>query len=195
MDSTGISRRRFLGQAASAGVLAAGVGPAVRVLEGASAPPIVTRTLGRTGLELPVVSFGVMNSDSADLLARALDLGIRHFDTAHRYLRGNSEKVIGRVLEERGDRERVVIGTKMRFARDRDRLVFVDRGTAREPGATESNLLSQLETSLERLRTDAVDILYLHNIESPAMVTYEPLIDAMLRVKTVSYTHLRAHET
>jgi aryl-alcohol dehydrogenase-like predicted oxidoreductase len=46
-----------------------------------------------------LVSFGVMNSDSPDLIRKALDLGMKHLDTAHVYLRGNSEKVIGQIHE------------------------------------------------------------------------------------------------
>jgi len=43
---------------------------------------IIYRTLGRTNLRIPVVSFGVMNTDSPDLIKRALDRGIIHLDTA-----------------------------------------------------------------------------------------------------------------
>jgi predicted aldo/keto reductase-like oxidoreductase len=164
-------------------VVTAGFGLPALGLEESGDPKIVTRTLGRTGLELPVVSFGVMNSDSPDLLRRALDIGVRHLDTAHGYLRGNSEKVIGQVLEERGDRDRIIVATKMRFARDRDQLVFVDEGTPGHPGATEENLLEQLALSLERLRTDYVDVLYLHSIYSPAMATHERLMNAMVKAK------------
>lgn len=144
---------------------------------------IVYRTLGRTGLRIPIVSFGVMNSDSPDLISQALDMGINHLDTAHLYLRGNSERVIGEVLQNKGIRGKVYIATKMRFARDNEKNVFILKGTEREPAATEENLYKQLDISLKRLRTDYVDILYLHSCYSPQMTTYEPLMKALIKVK------------
>jgi predicted aldo/keto reductase-like oxidoreductase len=111
------------------------------------------------------------------------DMGINHLDTAHVYLRGNSERVIGEVLERRGDRDKIYVATKMRFARDTDKGVFVLKGNEREPAATEENLFTQLETSLQRLRTDYVDILYLHSCYTPQMATYEPLMNALVKAK------------
>lgn len=183
MSTRGISRRQFLEGAASVGAVSAGLTLPVFGAESQPAGEVVYRTLGKTGLRLPLLSFGVMNSDSPDLLNRALDKGVRHLDTAHGYLRGNSEKVIGRVVESRGQRDQVVIGTKMRFARDRQRNVFLTEGSARAVGATEENLLQQLDLSLDRLRTDYVDILYLHSCYSPEMVTFEPLMNALVKVK------------
>jgi predicted aldo/keto reductase-like oxidoreductase len=124
-----------------------------------------------------------MNSDNPELLRKAFDLGLNHLDTAHLYLRGNSERVIGEVVESVGNRNKVYIATKMRLARDREKLVFTTEGTAREPGASGENLFSQLETSLERLRTDYVDILYLHSCYSPEMATFEPLMTALVKAK------------
>jgi predicted aldo/keto reductase-like oxidoreductase len=143
----------------------------------------VYRTLGRTNLRIPIVSFGVMNSDSPDLIKKALDMGINHLDTAHLYLRGNSERVIGEVLQRSGKRGKVYVATKMRFARDNEKNVFLLRGNEREPAATGDNLFKQLETSLKRLRTDYVDILYLHSCYSPQMATYEPLMNALVKAK------------
>lgn len=180
-----MKRREFIGKAAL-GLVSAGLSaPLVKkVVAGQEQQPkIIYRTLGRTNLRIPIVSFGVMNSDSPDLINRALDMGINHLDTAHVYLRGNSERVIGEVLERRGDRDKVYVTTKMRLARDREKNVFSLKGSEREPGATEENLINQLETSLERLRTDYVDILYLHSCYSPEMVTYEPLMNALVKVK------------
>lgn len=185
MAVEGINRREFIIKTAL-GLITAGLG--VQPLKAASeeigkSPKMVYRTLGRTGLSIPVVSFGVMNSDSPDLIRKALDMGIRHLDTAHVYLRGNSEKVIGRILEERKCRNEVYVATKMLFARDREKKVFVREGGGRYLGATESNFNKQLETSLKRLRTDYVDILYLHNCYSPLMSTHEPMMDVFAKAK------------
>ena len=192
MKKTGVSRRWFIGGAAT-GVVGAGLQlsgcsratsqEAEAAEQAAPVSEISYRVLGRTGLKIPLISFGVMNSDNPDLLRRAFDLGLNHLDTAHLYLRGNSERVIGEVIEGRGNRDSVYIATKMRFARDRERLVFTNEGNAREPAPTEENLFQQLETSLERLRTDYIDILYLHSCYSPAMATYEPLMSALVKAK------------
>jgi predicted aldo/keto reductase-like oxidoreductase len=124
-----------------------------------------------------------MNSDSPDLIRKALDIGVTHLDTAHVYLRGNSEKVIGRILEECKCRDRVVIATKMAFARDRAKKIFLKEGSGRRAGATEENLNKQLAKSLQRLRTDYIDILYLHSCQGPQMSAYEPMVKAFLKVK------------
>ncbi len=180
-----MKRREFIGKAAlgffSAGLTTPFLKKGIDSQEKES--KVIYRTLGRTNLRIPIVSFGVMNSDSPDLIKRALDRGINHLDTAHGYLRGNSERVIGEVLERGGNRDKVYVATKMRFARDNQKAVFLPRGSAREPGATEENLFEQLETSLKRLRTDYVDILYLHSCYSPQMATYEPLMNALVKVK------------
>ena len=184
MTNNGMSRRQFIG-GASAGLVSAGLGlggtrPRTA---GRMESRVTTRPLGKTGLELPIVSFGVMNSDSPDLINRALESGITHLDTAHLYLRGKSEQVIGEVVQRRGNRKDVIIATKMRFNRDSEKGVFLLTGAGRQPGATAENLDTQLELSLKRLRTDYVDILYLHSCYSPEMATFEPLMNALLNVK------------
>jgi predicted aldo/keto reductase-like oxidoreductase len=185
MSDTGIKRREFLGKTAL-GLFTAGFGlpKLIRATTGQEqSHKILYRTLGRTNLRIPVVSFGVMNSDSPDLINLALEKGVNHLDTAHLYLRGNSERVIGEVLESSGKRDKVYIATKMRLARDREKRVFSLEGTDREPPATAENLYKQLELSLKRLKTDYVDILYLHSCYSPQMATYEPLMNALVKVK------------
>jgi predicted aldo/keto reductase-like oxidoreductase len=110
-------------------------------------------------------------------------MGVNHLDTAHLYLRGNSERVIGEVIASTGKRDKVYIATKMRLARDREKREFSLEGTDREPPATAENLYKQLDLSLKRLKTDYVDILYLHSCYSPQMATYEPLMNALVKVK------------
>ena len=185
MGRDGINRREFMGKA-TAGVLSAGLGlPLLKTKSFSSdqSNKIIYRTLGRTNLHIPVVSFGVMNSDSPDLIQRALDSGISHLDTAHLYLRGNSERVIGEVLQRNGNRDKIKVATKMRFARDGAKGIFSLKGTDREPVANEENLFKQLEISLQRLRTNYVDILYVHSCYSPQMATYEPVMNGMVKAK------------
>lgn len=185
MSKKGISRRQFI-QGTASGALGVGLGLPSLHCAGGTAPEaakIVQRTLGRTGLRIPLLSFGVMNAENPELVHRALDMGVTHLDTAYLYQAGKSEEMIGEVLAERGDRDKVIVATKMRLARDREKHVYTTEGNAREPGATAQNLYDQLETSLSRLRTDYVDILYLHSLYSPAMATYEPLMEAMVKVK------------
>ncbi len=52
----------------------------------------------------PIVGMGVMNADNPELLRRAFDVGVRHFDTAAYYERGRNEERVGRVIEEVGGR-------------------------------------------------------------------------------------------
>jgi predicted aldo/keto reductase-like oxidoreductase len=185
MASEGIDRREFISRTAL-GLVTATLGASTvqsaRAGTGES-PKILYRTLGKTRLEIPLVSFGVMNSDSPDLIRKALDMGAKHLDTAHVYLRGNSENVIGEILEERKCRDQVYVATKMLFARDRSKKVFLREGDGRHAGATESNLNEQLGRSLERLRTDYIDILYLHSCQSPQMSSYEPMLNAFVKAK------------
>jgi len=74
--------------------------------------PLIQRTLGKTGLTMPVVSMGVMNADIPGLLRRSYELGIRHFDTAAGYQGGRNEEMVGSVIKELGVRPEVIIATK-----------------------------------------------------------------------------------
>lgn len=73
---------------------------------------IIYRTLGRTGIKLPIISMGVMNSNNPNLVRAALDSGIVHLDTAYSYQRGKNEEMIGEVLKGR-PRDSFVIATKV----------------------------------------------------------------------------------
>jgi len=190
MTGAGMDRREFIRKTAL-GLMTAGLGVSTARSAGAEivkSSGIVYRTLGNTKLKIPLVSFGVMNSDSPDLIRKALDMGFRHLDTAHAYLRGNSEKVIGQILEERKCRDQVYIATKMLFARDRENKVFLREGSGRYGGATGENLNEQLAESLKRLRTDYVDILYLHSCQGPQMSTYEPIMRAFVKAREAGKT-------
>lgn len=81
-----------------------------------------TRTLGRTGISLPVVSMGVMNTFFGDLVKRSYEMGARHFDTATYYQWGNNEVMVSKALAELGVRDQGRLGIHdLRSAGDRPR--------------------------------------------------------------------------
>lgn len=136
----------------------------------------IYRTLGRTGIKLPVVSMGVMNADNPNLVAAALDAGIVMLDTAWGYQRGNNEKMIGEVIKDR-PRDSFVIATKVPgMPRDRQTGLF----TSETKGET---FIEMFHTSLERLGLDHVEILYLHGVSQREAVMFEPLMKALQQVK------------
>ncbi len=185
-----MKRREFLLKGA-AGVAAAGLSvPSLRAATGGKKPDakIVYRTLGRTGLKVPVLSFGVMNTDSPELIKKALDMGLNHLDTANGYLRGNSESSIGRVLKETGMRDKVYVATKIWLSRDWNTGVFTAEDSGRAPGANAENFNRMLEQSLERLQSSYVDILYIHACDNAGMVTFENTMNAALKAKEAGKT-------
>ena len=116
------------------------------------------RVLGRTGLRVSEIGFGCGNvggllvrgthDEQLEAVRRALELGIDYFDTAPSYGDGKSETNLGRVLAEL--RPRVTVATKVRIGPD-------DLNDIK--GAVQRSL----ETSLERLQRDSVDVLQLHS--------------------------------
>jgi aryl-alcohol dehydrogenase-like predicted oxidoreductase len=119
-----------------------------------------TRRLGSSEVEVSVVGLGCNNfgrrtdeDSSRAVIDAALDVGVTFFDTADIYGDGQSEEIIGRALE--GRRDRVVLATK-----------FGGGGTTGHGQGARDYIRSALDASLERLRTDWVD-LYQHHQEDP----------------------------
>jgi len=134
--------------------------------------------LGRSDLRVSRVGLGCNNfGGRTDLDATravveaALEAGVSFFDTAELYGGGDSERFLGRILE--GRRERVVLATKFGWGAD------VGDGSA-------ANLRHAVAGSLERLRTDYIDLYYLHKAdpETPIGETLEAL-DELVRAGTV----------
>lgn len=174
-----LRRRSFLKWSA-AGLAGAAVTPVTGFSQtpspAAATKKNVIRTLGRTGLKLPVVSMGVMNSDNPNLIRAALDRGIVMLDTAHGYQRGRNEVIIGEVLKGR-PRDSYVIATKVP-APGRDR-----RTGAIPPDIKPEPFLEMFEISLQRLGVDHVDILYQHNVHAREQALHETTLGALQKIK------------
>ena len=79
--------------------------------------PLVKRTLGRTGIEIPIISMGG-NSWDESLYYAAMDSGIILIDTGHSYRNGKHEKLVGRVIKRR-PRESMVVSTRINIDKDK----------------------------------------------------------------------------
>jgi len=136
----------------------------------------VYRTLGKTGIKVPVISMGVMNADNPNLVKAALDNGIVLLDTAWSYQRGRNEKMIGSVIKDY-PRDSYVIATKIPGRPSNRQTGLFTKETTGE------DFIKKFNESLERLGLDYVDILYLHNSWKREATLFEPLMKAMAVIK------------
>ncbi|MEJ2235091.1 MAG: aldo/keto reductase [Syntrophobacterales bacterium] len=140
------SRRDFLKAAG-----AAGVGSVIRPIEGlakSSDEPLVmpTRTFGKTGVKVPILAFGGSMDVQQLVLRQAIKWGVTYWDTANSYYGGNSERQIGKYLGK--------------YPEDRNKIFLVTKSHA----WTVNGMTRDLTSSLERMKTDYVDLFFVHSV-------------------------------
>jgi aryl-alcohol dehydrogenase-like predicted oxidoreductase len=155
------------------------------------------RSLGSSGLKVPVLCLGAMTFGEADdksfmhkvgcdektafaIMSRALERGVGFIDTADVYGQdGLSERVVGAWMADTKSRDRVVLATKFRFR--------MGQGP-NASGASRYRIVRTVEDSLRRLRTDRVDLYQIHmqDIDTPEEETLRAL-DDLVRAGKVLY--------
>jgi uncharacterized protein len=115
---------------------------------------VIYRTLGKTGLKVSAVGYGLGYDPAPEIIARCMDLGINYFDTAPNYGNGESERMLGASIK--GKRNKVVISTKANTR-------------------TKSDILKEMDVSLQNLGTDHVDVYHLHARDTVERVPDEAL--------------------
>jgi predicted aldo/keto reductase-like oxidoreductase len=169
-------RRGFLrrGIAGAAGIMA--FSPSIIATASADqGNDTIYRTLGRTGLKIPVISFGVMRADSPGLCKAAYEKGIKLFDTAHGYQNGNNETMLGSVLKEY-PRDSFLLATKIK-------PMGLDKEGKPTKQTTTEDFLEKFSISLARLQMDHVDILYVHSVDNPEVLTSKPVLEALKKLR------------
>lgn len=139
------------------------------------------RTLGRSGLKISAITMGtfsfggvgpfamVANQDAKDarrLIDCCIDGGVNVFDTANMYSLGRSEEILGEALE--GKRDQVLISSKARMR--------IGDGPNDE-GVSRYHLIRECERSLRRLRTDHIDVYFMH--EWDGLTPLEEMLSAL----------------
>jgi len=122
-------------------------------------------TLGRSGLRVSPLSLGTMTFGtewgwgaeedvSRSIFDRYIEAGGNFVDTADGYTGGTSERMVGKFIADRRLRDRVVLATKFSFN--------AEPGNPNAGGNGRKNIYRALHGSLERLRTDYIDLYWLH---------------------------------
>lgn len=150
------------------------------------------RSLGRSGLQVPVLTLGTGTfggvggfqawgttgpEEARRLVDICLEAGLNMFDSADIYSRGNAEEVLGAAIK--GRRDQVLISTKVTFPTGRG---------ANDCGSSRSYLLRAVEASLKRLGTDYIDLLQLHGYD--AKTPHEEVLstlDVMIKAGKLRY--------
>lgn len=154
-----LSRRNFL--KAGLALPAAGLVSTAGLKDAFEEPRKITyRTLGKTGLKVSGVGYGIGFVPVPEVVSRALDIGINYFDTARVY--GDSERIFSEIIK----------------GRDRSKIVIASKSSSRK----KDDILNDLDTSLKTLNTDYVDIWHLHGRDTPASIPDEAL-EAMQQCK------------
>jgi aryl-alcohol dehydrogenase-like predicted oxidoreductase len=146
---------------------------------------VIRRTIGRDGPSVNAIGLGCMGMaafygaplsepDAVSLLHAAIDLGVDHFDTAEMYGLGANERQLGAAFHDR--REKAFIATKFG--------PLYDPATQKRlpSDGSEANAMRALEQSLKNLRTDHVDLWYLHRRDFRRPI--EETVGAMARAVT-----------
>lgn len=144
------SRRDFLKVAgtASLGSIFAACSTLVEASE--EQPTIPVRPFGKTGVDVPILSFGgsLDTSMSRLLLRQAFKWGVTYWDTANSYMGGRSETGIGKYLEK--------------YPEDRKKMFLVTKSHAWTLDGTSRDI----DLSLERMKTDYIDLFFVHAVRS-----------------------------
>ncbi len=164
MEKKKIDRRNFLKTVGAAGLgsvcaTAKAETNEPKIPEKTQYPQVPRRKLGKTGVDVPILSLGAMYNmiDNQLMLRKTLEWGINYWDTAHMYSNGNSEIGIGKFLAKNPQvRKNVFIVSKASKAK------------------TVADVEKRLQTSLKRMNTDYIDLYYgVHALSDPKQLTDE----------------------
>ena len=156
--------------------------------------------LGKTNLDVSEISLGTMifgedpstqrgadESTAMNMIKKFVDAGGNFIDTANVYAKGTSEKILGKTVKDY--RDDLVIATKCRFP--------LEQGPNKS-GLSRKYILHSIEESLERLKTDYIDLFYVHcNVVNMNFVDFLKTLNDLVvanKVRYIGVSNFRAWE-
>ncbi len=171
------NRRSFIKSSLMAATVAPAVGAGLlNSSETNTDNKIVYRTLGKTGLKVPVISMGAGDTTNPKLVEAALNEGIKLLATSQYYYNGGNETMIGGVIKGRKRDSYLIATSAMPDGMDHKTGMFAADAKADE-------FIKKVEGSLQRLGLDYVDILFLPFAARRESVLFEPYLRAMENFK------------
>ncbi len=137
---------------------------------------LVYRTLGKTGIKLPIVSMGTMIVTTESLVRTALDAGISHIATAQYYARGRVGEFVGRIIKDY-KREDIILATSV------DPHPYDEKSGVYSKDTDIAKFERDFESGLKGMGVDHVDIFYLPMAAKKESVMFAPLMNAMEKFK------------
>ena len=152
------------------------------------------RNLGRSGVKVAPLALGTMNfgnptseEESIRILRRAVDAVINLNDTAYTYNGGESERIIGKALQQGLGRDQIVLATKF--------FNPIGQGP-NDQGGSRLYVMRACEESLRRLGTDHIDLYQMHRADAgtPIEETLSALTDLVRqgKVRYIGCSNLKA---
>jgi predicted aldo/keto reductase-like oxidoreductase len=177
------TRREFIQIAALAGATLGSARTFARHADDTKPLKLVYRTLGRTGLKLPIVSMG--SCYAVNLVQAAVDEGFVYFQSSGGYAEGEHERLLGRALSPY-PRDSYVVATcaDVPYKTPRGGGPTLDVGTGVDP----KRIVRSLDDSLKRLGLDYVDIYYFGSVGQRDTVFHEPYLEAFEKLKRAGKT-------
>jgi len=141
-----------------------------------AAPALPGRSLGKTGLAIPLLSMGTGEVSSTNLIRMGYDAGIKLFFSATYYGQGNNERLVGEALKGL-PRDSFIVGTAATPEG------FNARAGLPPKNLTAASYMKTAEDSMKRFGLDRVDILLLPFADKKELVLCEPIMQAMSDLK------------
>lgn len=185
MSRVSVNRRHFMatiGAAGAGAAWAASTGSVQAEAESDAMTQVGKRPLGKTGIEVPMLSLGGSQDLTTNqlLLRQSINMGASYWDTSAGYAGGNSEQGIGMYFD--------------RNPSDRKKVFLVSKASG--AGTNTAKMTEKLDQSFDRMNTDYIDLYFIHGLADPDKLDRDVMewADRMKREGKIKFFGFSTHK-